>query len=203
MIALALLAVAAVAVCAVVMLMMAALKMVLWLVLLPVRLLLHIILLPLLLLKALIGGVVLLVLGPVLVIVFLAGLVALATAIVVPVLPLLFIVFVVWVILRSKPASTAIVRPRSACTRFSSGALGSKPTANSLRSTICTLGLPSVSTIVSRRWPRAAARVIALPEDWVNCVLPEITEFMAPMPEISIVLILTPCFSHRFKSSAR
>ena len=57
--------------------------------------------------------------------------------------------------------------------------------------------------MASRRWPRAAARVMALPDDWVKSVLPEITEFMAPMPEISTVFILTPCFSHRFRSSAR
>ena len=60
-----------------------------------------------------------------------------------------------------------------------------------------------VPTIASRRWPRAAARVTALPEDWVKSVLPAITEFIAPMPEICTVFTLMPCFSQRFRSSAR
>ena len=68
------------------------------------------ILLPLLLLKALFGGLLLLVLVPVLAIGLFAGFVALVATLIVPVLPLLFIVLVVWVILRSKPTSTAIAR---------------------------------------------------------------------------------------------
>ena len=95
---------------AVVALVLAAIKALLWLVLLPLRLLLYVILLPLLFLKAIFGGLSLLVFGPVLAIAFFAGFVALAATLIVPVLPLLFIVLVVWVILRSKPTSTAIAR---------------------------------------------------------------------------------------------
>ncbi len=68
---------------------------------------------------------------------------------------------------------------------------------------ICTLGRLMVPTMPTSFCPRAAARVTALPEDWVKSALPEITAFMAPMPEICTVLMRTPCFSHRFRSSAR
>ena len=110
MIELAVLACAAVAVFAVGMLVLAALKVALWIILLPLRLLVGIILLPLLVLKALFGGILLLVAGPVLVIAAVAALVALAAALVVPLLPVLLVIFVVWLVLRSRqvPAATQL-----------------------------------------------------------------------------------------------
>lgn len=77
------------------------LKMVLWIVLLPIRLLLGIILLPLLLFKAIGGGILLLVLGPIVALALVAGAVAVAAALVVPLLPLLFVAFVVWLLVRA------------------------------------------------------------------------------------------------------
>ncbi len=87
------------------------LKLVLWTVLLPLRLLLHVLLLPLLLLKALIGGLLLLVIGPVVFIAALAGTLALAAAILTPLLPLIFIAFVIWFLVRAGSKPAALTRP--------------------------------------------------------------------------------------------
>jgi hypothetical protein len=85
---------------------MVLLKAILWIVLLPLRFVFNLLLLPLLILKALIGGLMLLVAGPILLLALLAGLVAMAAALVAPLLPLLFVAFVVWFLVRatSKPA---------------------------------------------------------------------------------------------------
>jgi hypothetical protein len=86
-------------------------KAVLWLVLLPFRLLFGLIfgvlVLPFVLLKLILGALLLLVVGPVLVIAFLAAAVAAVAAITVPLLPFLCIGFVIWVVLRGSSAVTA------------------------------------------------------------------------------------------------
>ena len=83
----------------------------LWVVLLPLRLLFGLLLLPFLLLKVVgmaIGGLLLLIAGPILAIALVAGLVAVAVAVVAPLLPLLFIAFVVWFVIRaSSPQAIA------------------------------------------------------------------------------------------------
>ena len=78
-------------------------KGLLWLLLLPVRLLFYAILFPLFFVaKAVLGGVLLLVVAP---IVALLGLLA-AAAIALPLLPLVFLAFVVWVVVRlTRPVS--------------------------------------------------------------------------------------------------
>lgn len=86
-------------------------KAVLWLVLLPFRLLFGllfgVLVLPFVLLKLILGALLLLVVGPVLVIAFLAAAVAAVAAIAVPLFPLLCIGFVIWVVLRGSSAVTA------------------------------------------------------------------------------------------------
>jgi hypothetical protein len=82
------------------------LKMALWLVLLPLRLLLW----PLLLLKALIGGLLFVVLSPILIVAFVIAAVATVLAVAVPLLPLLLIALVVWLLLRGSHTTTAIAR---------------------------------------------------------------------------------------------
>jgi hypothetical protein len=72
---------------------------------------LNFLLLPLLLLKALIGGLVLLVAGPILLVAMLAGLVAVGVAVAVPLLPLLFVAFVVWFIVRATSSTAVATRP--------------------------------------------------------------------------------------------
>ena len=86
-----------------------AIKAVLWVVLLPIRLVLHavfgVLFLPFLLLKFLVGGLVMLIVGPVLFVGLMAGLIGLA----VPLFPLLCIAFVIWVVMRAS-RTTAIAR---------------------------------------------------------------------------------------------
>jgi hypothetical protein len=61
-------------------------------------------------LKAIVGGLALLVAGPVLVIALVAAAIALTVAFVIPLLPLFLLVFVVWLVLRSTSRPTAIAR---------------------------------------------------------------------------------------------
>ena len=68
---------------------------------LVIKLAVRLILLPLLLIKWLIGGVVLLVVGPIVVLASLIALTVLALAFAVPFLPLLLVVGLVWLIVRS------------------------------------------------------------------------------------------------------
>ena len=86
-----------------------AIKAVLWAVLLPLRFILHaifgVLVLPFLLLKFLFGGLVMLFVGPVLFVAFVAALIGLA----VPLFPLLCIAFVIWIVMRSS-RTTAIAR---------------------------------------------------------------------------------------------
>jgi hypothetical protein len=88
---------------------LAAIKAVLWVVLLPIRLILHavfgVLFLPFLLVKFLVGGLVMLIVGPVLFVGLMAGLIGLA----VPLFPLLCIAFVIWMVMRSS-RTTAIAR---------------------------------------------------------------------------------------------
>ncbi len=86
-----------------------ALKILVWTILLPVRLLFRLIFLPLLLLKAVAGGLALVLLGPILAILILAGVVAAAAAVIVPLLPLFLLGVIVWLIVRT-PSRPALVR---------------------------------------------------------------------------------------------
>jgi len=91
---------------------LAAIKAVLWLVLLPFRLLFGFVLLPLLLIKLLVGGILLLIVGPVVLVALaiaaftaVVTVVATGAALLVPLFPLLCIGFVVWAVMRSgRPA---------------------------------------------------------------------------------------------------
>lgn len=80
---------------------LAVLKILLWTVLLPLRVILGILFLPLLLLKAVVGGLALVILGPILAVLLLAGLLAATAAVLVPLLPLLLLGSLVWLIVRA------------------------------------------------------------------------------------------------------
>jgi hypothetical protein len=82
-----------------------AVKAVIWLILLPFRilfgLLFGILVLPLILLKVVVGGLLLLVAGPILVLGLVGAAIATAVAVIAPLFPLICIAFVVWVVARS------------------------------------------------------------------------------------------------------
>lgn len=83
----------------------AILKFLFWLVLLPFRLVVYLLVLPFLLLKFLIGGVLLVVLGPVIVIGAVLAFIAFALALLAPLLPLLALAALIWFIVRvTRPA---------------------------------------------------------------------------------------------------
>ena len=87
------------------------LKAMLWLVFLPIRLLFYALLLPLFfVLKAALGGVLLLVLAPLLAIAALLTLVAAVVAIAVPLLPLVLVAFVIWFVARLMRAAPSPTR---------------------------------------------------------------------------------------------
>jgi hypothetical protein len=88
----------------------AVLKLVVWTLLLPIRILLGLVFVPLLLLKAVAGGLLLLVIGPVVLIATIAVLVAMVAAIAVPLLPLLILAFIVWLVAGAGRRSPGIVR---------------------------------------------------------------------------------------------
>ena len=114
MIELALLTLMAGTVIAVVALSLVFVKALLWIVLLPVRFVFGVffglLMLPFLLLKTVIGGILMVVLGPLMLIALLAGLAALAAALIVPLLPLLFVAFVVWFVVRASQRPAVIPR---------------------------------------------------------------------------------------------
>jgi hypothetical protein len=73
--------------------------------LLPFRLLFSLLFLPLLILKVVIGGLLMIVLAPILIIAAVVGLLALVAAVAVPLLPLLAIGLIVWLLVRAtRPA---------------------------------------------------------------------------------------------------
>ena len=87
------------------------LKALLWLVLLPVRLVAYALIVPLFfLLKFLLGGVLLLVIGPIVALAAVATFVALAAALVVPLLPLAFVAFIIWFVVRLAKAEPSPTR---------------------------------------------------------------------------------------------
>jgi hypothetical protein len=89
------------AVFAVVTLLLAVFKVVLWTVLLPLRLLFGLLLMPLLVIKAVLGGLVFFVVGPIVAVVLLGATVIAAIAVVAPLLPFLFIGFILWMVVRA------------------------------------------------------------------------------------------------------
>ena len=80
---------------------LALVKAVLWLVLLPFRILFGLLFLPLLLLKLVLGGVLLFLLTPVLVVAGVVAVVAGAAAVVVPLLPLILLGLILYAIVRA------------------------------------------------------------------------------------------------------
>src|SRR5918994_4596912 len=74
------------------------LKCLFWIVLLPFRLLFFVLLLPLLILKVVLGGVLLLAVGPIVVIAAAIGFVALVGALLAPLIPLAIVAGLVWLI---------------------------------------------------------------------------------------------------------
>lgn len=86
------------------------LKALLWLVLLPFRLLFGLIVLPLLLVKLVLGGILFLVLAPVLLLSVAVGILGVAAAAIVPLLPLLFIAGVIWLLVRLSRPAPAVTR---------------------------------------------------------------------------------------------
>jgi hypothetical protein len=82
--ALAVLAVTVAAIVATVAVVMVMLKAILWIVLLPFRLLFGLILLPLVLLKVVVGGLLLVVVGPIVALALIAGVVAVGAVLVLP-----------------------------------------------------------------------------------------------------------------------
>jgi hypothetical protein len=80
-------------------------KAVLWAIFLPFRLLFGVLFLPLLLVKLIVGGVLFVIVAPLVLIAVAGTLVATVTALAVPFFPLLCIAFVVWVVMRAtRPA---------------------------------------------------------------------------------------------------
>jgi hypothetical protein len=77
------------------------LKLLVTVLLLPLRLLLSVLLLPFLLLKTVIGGVVTMVVLPIVAIAGAAALLALSMALIVPLLPLALVAFGLWFVLRA------------------------------------------------------------------------------------------------------
>jgi Na+/alanine symporter len=61
------------------------------------------------LLKALIGGLLLVVLSPVLIVGLVVAAIAAVVALAVPLLPLLFVVFLIWLLLRRPTSSTTAI----------------------------------------------------------------------------------------------
>jgi hypothetical protein len=86
------------------------LKALLWLVLLPIRLVFYLFLIPLVLFKAVVGGILMLIVGPIVAIAALAAGIALAAAIIVPLLPLLFIALAIWFVVRVSRGAPALTR---------------------------------------------------------------------------------------------
>jgi hypothetical protein len=86
------------------------LKALLWLVLLPVRLIFYFLLIPLFLIKAVVGGILLLIVGPIVAMAVVATGLALVAAIIVPLLPLAFIALVIWFLVRLSRGGPALTR---------------------------------------------------------------------------------------------
>jgi hypothetical protein len=82
-------------------------KAVLWLVFLPFRILFGVLLLPILLVKAVVGGLLFLVLAPILLIAALVAVAATIAGLAIPLFPLLCIGFVAWLIMRSNRPAVA------------------------------------------------------------------------------------------------
>jgi hypothetical protein len=87
----------------------AALKLVIWTVLLPVRGLFHVVLLPFLLLKVVLGGLVFLVLGPILTVIIVGAALIAAVALIAPLLPVILVGLLLWAAVRAAQP-TALVR---------------------------------------------------------------------------------------------
>jgi hypothetical protein len=84
------------------------LKTAFWLLFLPIRLIFWLVMLPLLIVKGVLGGIVMLVLAPIVALVVLASLIAAAIAIVVPLLPLIAIGVVIWLVVRSNDQALVV-----------------------------------------------------------------------------------------------
>src|SRR4051812_7189971 len=80
----------------------AVLRTVLWLVFLPFRLLFALLLLPFLLIKAIVGGLLFLVAGPLVALLAIVASIVLAAVLAVPLAPVLLVLFAVWLFARPR-----------------------------------------------------------------------------------------------------
>ena len=85
-------------------------RVVFWIVLLPFRLLFALLILPLLLFKLVLGGLMFLIVGPVLAILAVVAAIVIGTLVAVPLIPLLLIGFIVWLVARGSSRTTALAR---------------------------------------------------------------------------------------------
>ena len=80
-------------------------KAILWILLLPFRLLSGLVFLPMLVLQGVVGGLLLVILAPIVLVVIVAGILAAVAAVLVPLLPLAVLVLLVYLLVRaSRPA---------------------------------------------------------------------------------------------------
>jgi hypothetical protein len=87
------------------------LKTIVWMIVLPLRIAFSVLLLPLLLLKTLVGGLVLLVIGPIVLVAILAGVLSVGAVLLAPLLPLALLAVVIWLIVRATSKTPAVTRP--------------------------------------------------------------------------------------------
>ena len=80
----------------------AVLKGLFWLVLLPFRLLFAVLLLPFLLLKAIFGGLLFLIAGPLVLLLAIVAAIVLTAALAVPLAPVLLVLFAIWLLARPR-----------------------------------------------------------------------------------------------------
>jgi len=79
-----------------------------WLVLLPLRLLFALLFIPILLIKAILGGLMFLVVGPVFAVLAIVAAVVLSIVLAIPLAPVLLVLFAVWML--SRPRRQALIR---------------------------------------------------------------------------------------------
>ena len=85
-------------------------RVVLWLVFLPFRILFGLLFLPILLIKLVLGGVLFLIVGPVLAILAVIVMLAVGAAVAIPLAPILALAFLVWLLMRSTRHGALVVR---------------------------------------------------------------------------------------------
>ncbi|HEX6975302.1 MAG TPA: hypothetical protein VF147_12945, partial [Vicinamibacterales bacterium] len=61
--------------------------------------------------KTLVGGLVLLVVGPIVLVAMLVGIMAVGAALIAPLLPLILLAFAIWLVVRATSKTPAVTRP--------------------------------------------------------------------------------------------